>query len=91
MRSQAGEEACVGGLGDGGSPMLAPTILCSRLELGGEAVAAVSSHCARPDLHHVPGIGLQPVQPHRVLLAGDSVGNAIALALLQGRHAGVTS
>lgn len=72
----------MGGLGDGGGPVLVPTALRSCLKLRGEAVAAVPRHGACPDLHHVPSIGLQPVQPHRVLLAGDCVGNAITLALL---------
>lgn len=90
-QSQAGEGALLGSWGAGGSPVPVPTVLCSRLELGGEAVAAVPSHRACPHLHHVAGVGLQPVQPHRVLLAGDGVGNAIALTLLQGRHGGVTA
>lgn len=72
----------MGGLGDGSSTVLVPTPLGSGLELRGEAVAAVPRHGARPHLHHVPSVGLQPVQPHRVLLAGDCVGNAITLALL---------
>lgn len=63
-RSQAGKGACTGGLGDRGSPALVPTVLCSCLKLCGEAVAAISSHRACPDLHHVPCISLQPVQPH---------------------------
>lgn len=71
--------------------MLVPTTLGSSLELRGEAVAAVPCHSACPHLHHVASIGLQPVQPHRVLLARHRVGNAIALPLLQGRHAAVTS
>lgn len=61
---QVGSGAHTGGLQDGGSPVLVPTILRSCLKLRGEAVAAVSSHRARPDLYHIPSIGLQPVQPH---------------------------
>lgn len=61
---QAGSGAHTGRLQDGGSLVLVPTVLCSCLKLRGEAVAAVSSHRACPDLYHIPSIGLQPVQPH---------------------------
>lgn len=59
------------------------TEVIRTVEAGAEvhrvAVAAVSSHGAGSDLHHVGGGGPQPLNLGRAVLGGDGVGHGFAL------------
>lgn len=57
----------------------AHTSLTRGLKLSWVAVLPVAGYCAGADLDHIAGIGPQPIQLHRVLLAGHSGGNALVL------------
>lgn len=57
----------------------ARTSLARGLKLRGAAVLPIASDGAGADLHHVAGVGPQPVQLHRVLLAGHGGGDALTL------------
>lgn len=49
------------------------------LKFSRTAVLSVTRYRASPDLNYVAGIRLQPIQLDRVLLAGDSGGDAFTL------------
>lgn len=55
------------------------TSLACGLKLSWTAVLPVASYGAGTDLDHIAGVRPQPVQLHRVLLAGHRGGNALAL------------
>lgn len=49
------------------------------LELSWAAILSVTRYRASPHLNYIAGVGLQSVQLYRVLLAGDSGGDAFTL------------